>query len=137
MSIEQAIHLRWKTCRPLTDLVASDRFFTRAVPASATLLESARQPYVTLQRLRSRRESRLSDGKRLSATLLRFHIWSLTLEQAKRVAREVQACFDREEFSLAGILVQDMKLTDQRETLEGDHVWHLSLDYLTRTELED
>ena len=136
MSLERAIHRRWASYRPLVDLVSADRFRTQTLPAEGGQPMEA-PPYVTLERLDGTRGQgiiRTSGQRTLAAQGVRFNIWAGDLDVAKRIRQAIADRYSRQHFGAGGVIVQDMKLL-QRDDSEGDDgLWHLTDDYLVRTE---
>jgi hypothetical protein len=135
MSLQRAIHHRWRTSRPLAELLPAAAFFTGAAPPAGGELTPAR-PYATLRTLRTVSVERTSGGRELTALVVRFRLVAEGLDAAKRIADAVQAAFERSAFADADTTVQDMRREARRETrLPGD-LWRIELDFLTRVETE-
>jgi len=134
MSIEQAINDRLRTYRPLVDAIGAARF---AVGALTGLDDAARPPlpYVTLERRGRERYQRLSGGRYLLTSTVRFNIWAGTLAASKHITGQLVARFDRCACRGGDVLVQDMKRIATRESIRPDASWHTAVDFQVRAEL--
>lgn len=134
MSIEQAIHTRWSSWRPLTELVPTDRFVTGWLPASAEGTPNGSAAYVLLERGAQRTATRTSGERTLLNVLMRFYVRAERLALAKQLASEIQRRFDRQAFQTDETHVQDMKRINYRQQPRRDGAWQIVLEYLTRAE---
>lgn len=132
MSLEGAIHQRWRAFLPLAELLPAERFYTGVLPAAGPLAPEL--PYATLRRAGASRITRTSGGMALATVTLRLSIWATELDLAKRIAAEVQERFERSEFDAGEVRVQDMREAGCREIHEVDGTWRIELDYVLRTE---
>lgn len=121
MSVEQAIHERWAGYSPLTRLVPEDRVSTGPV-------KSGSMPYVTMERTGDSNNTRTSESN-FESVMLRIDIIDDDLENAKRIAREVQHAFERADFSYSLGKVLDMKKTNRTEAQDEKNAWHIMLDW--------
>lgn len=133
MSIEQAIHDRWRAYRPLAALVpatgdgATNRLFTGAAGGGAGL------PYVTLVREGETRIRRTSSRSAIGQTRLVVNVWAATLESAKQIVARVLERFSRAAFDHPGGRVLDMRWTDVRETRQDDGTWLAAVEFYVQT----
>jgi len=133
MSIEQAIHDRWRTYKPLAELVPDDRFFTGTAPQDGDSTQTVR-PYVTLDRLPGATVTRTSGGRQLIAQRFRFNIWADSLDEGRKIAARAAARFARADFRRKDVVIQDMLLLEQTDLEQDDGTWLTRVDYLVRAE---
>ncbi len=132
MSLERAIHRHWTAWRPLTSLVPADRVRTGWILATES--GEAPFPYVTIERAGRLQTQYLAEGVQLQTITIRFNLWTRELVEGKRIAAEIECRFGRQEFSDGCVRVLDMQLSGHNETFQEDGIWHLELEYLTRSE---
>jgi hypothetical protein len=134
MSIERAIHERFRTWQPLVDRVPAERFSTGwlAPNAEGTVAES--EPYVILERGPQRAAERMSDGRTLVTLLVRFYVQASSLSTAWEIAAEIHHRFERQAFSSGETQVQDMKRQTFQHSARLGGGWQIVLEYLARVE---
>lgn len=130
MSVEQAIHERWSTYKPLTDLVPV------ANVATGTIETAPAFPYVTLERTGDAQTSS-STHDDFETVLMIFHVWEdSSLDRAKAISNLIFGRFQRADFDYSRGEVLTCKRTNQLEAKDNETgVWHvLSIYQITAAE---
>lgn len=128
MSLERAIHELWSADFRLTALVPAGRLCTGAAAGPAEL------PYVVLTRQGNKPSVRTSSGRAVDETAVRFTVWSMELDLAKRIAAEISRRFDRLDFERHGVRCLNIWRTHDAAALEADGIWRLPIDFVALNE---
>ena len=123
MSFEQAIIERWGNDLQLDGLLPSERVFNGAAAGSP------QRPYVVLERQSNKAAVRASGGSRIDELILRFNVWSDTLDEGKTLLAEIARLYERSSFEASGLRCLNMQEVRQQESLEENGVWRLLADY--------
>jgi hypothetical protein len=123
MSFEQAIIERWAADAELNGLLPSARVFNGSAAGSPN------RPYVVLQRQGNKPAVRASGGRRVDALVLRFNIWSDSLDEGKTLLAAISRLYERSSFEAEGLHCLNMQEANQQESLEENGVWRLFADY--------
>ena len=134
MSIERAIHERFRSCQPLVERVPTERFSTGWLAPTAAGTTPGDLPYVILERGPQRSAERMSGGRTLITVPIRFYIQAGSLAGAWEIAAEIHQRFERQAFSAGEIRVQDMKRQSLQQSPRATGGWQIVLEYLTRAE---
>lgn len=134
MSIERAIHERFRTWQPLVELVPAERFSTGWLPPNAEGTMAEGEPYVILERGPQRAAERMSDGRTLVTLLMRFYVQASSLGIAWDIAGEIHHRFERQAFTSGETQVQDMKRQTFQHSPRATGGWQIVLEYLARVE---
>ncbi len=134
MSIERAIHERFRTWQPLVERVPAERFATDWLAPNAAGLVMDDEPYVILERSPQRAAERMSGGRTLVSLVMRFYVHASSLGTAWEIAGEIHHRFERQAFSSDETQVQDMKRQTFQHSARLGGGWQIVLEYLTRAE---
>jgi hypothetical protein len=134
MSIERAIHERFRSWQPLAQRVPEDRFATGwlAPPAETQVADGT--PYVILERGPQRAAERMSAGRTSIALVVRFYVQAGSLAEAWEIAAEIHHRFERQAFTSGETQVQDMKRQNFQHSPRAGGGWQIVLEYLARVE---
>lgn len=124
MSVEQAIHRRWSTCRPLCRRLPVERVFTGRAH------DRPDKPYAVLARQADRAVVHTSSGTTVREITARIHLWASTLSEGKRIVRELTRCFDLTDPGRVDASILAMRRGEQDEELNEDGSWRLRVDLL-------
>jgi hypothetical protein len=123
MNLEQAIHQRWAAAAALCQLLPADRLHTGLARGTGT-------PYATLLRKPSRTLFRTNAGDALEEVPLVIHVWHDRFDAGQAIARQVQAVFDRSDFSLSdGGRVVQMRRAGESVVEHDDGVWQWAIEF--------
>lgn len=122
MSLEQAIHERWVSFRPLECRVPALCVFTGTAAGDVEL------PYATINRTKTDVSERTSDNE-IVEVVLRFDVWSALLDEAQEIDAAIHERFEGARFDFDGgrCLAMTRIGRDQQQGPTGD--WRLSADY--------
>lgn len=129
MSIEQAIHVRWEASTALSALVPAERLMTGEHWGEPAL------PYAVLVRGSAEPLARTSSGTELRRTRVRVAVYSADLETGQAALRAIRAEFDRQVLEEAGEAAMNMQWVEERQRLESQGVWRVTVDYDVDTSL--
>jgi hypothetical protein len=129
MNLEQAIHQRWAAASALCQLLPAARLHTGLARGVAT-------PYATLVRKPGRTLFRTNAGDALEEVLLAIHVWHDRFDAGQAVAQQVQAVFDRSDFSLSdGDRVVQMRRAGESAVDHEDGVWQWVIEFFIHVHL--
>ena len=131
MSIEQAVHERWQSYRPLVDLVPVDRVLTGWVPPLDSSDDSMALPYVSMPREGETEVLPPSGGVPLTPVSLRIDIWGATLTAVKNIAKRIQTRYGGSDYTYSEGSVLLMREVGLAESRTEDGTWLCSLAYNT------
>lgn len=134
MSIERAIHERFRRWQPLVERVPAARFSTGWLAPNAAGIVAEGEPYVILERGPQRAAERMSDGRTLATLVVRFYVQAGSLATAWEIAAEIHHRFERQAFSSGETQVQDMKRQTFPHSPRASGGWQIVLEYLARAE---
>jgi len=134
MSIEQAIHERFRSWQPLVARVPVERFSTGWLVPNAAGTSPGEAPYVILERGSQRSAERMSGGHTLVTTLVRFYIHASSLTESWEIAAEIHQRFERQAFAAGETRIQDMKRQNFQKSPRTAGGWQIVLEYLVRAE---
>jgi len=122
MSLERAVHQRWVAYRPLERRVPASRVFTGIAAGDVAL------PYATVNRISTSISERTTDNE-IEEVVLRFEVWTSTLDEAQDIGATIHERFDGAQFEFDGgrCLAMTHIRSDQELRQRGD--WRLSSDY--------
>jgi len=125
MSIERAIHDRWRINGALQSQLPAARFFTGAVPSDPL------PPYAVLVRLDTQPVLRTSSGTALDDARFELSIWASELAALQEIAAAVERSFERVGFPLRdGGMALLMRRVQRAERREESGLWRATLIYL-------
>lgn len=128
MSVEKAIHERWATHAPLAGLLPAARLYTGGHLGAPVL------PYAVLTREQSVPLARASGGVEYVNTTVKLRIISADLDEAKQIAAEALARFDRQHFALASGSCLNMQWNRNQEQLAHDGMWDVCLEFMVTSQ---
>ena len=131
MSIEQAVHERWQSYRPLVDLVPVDRVLTGWVPPLDSSDDNMALPYVSMTREGETEVLTPSGGVTLTTVTLRIDIWGATLTAVKNIAKRIQTRYGGSDYTYSEGSVLLMREAGLAESRTEDGTWLCSLTYNT------
>ncbi len=120
MSLEQALHTRWKDSASLSQQLPVSQFFT------GLAVGNVRHPYAVWERQESGAGVQTSDRQvhQLQGTL---HIWATSLDQARAVSDAFATAFDRQSFPLSAGSVLSFRIAGLRQEVTEHGIWHVQL----------
>ena len=130
MSLERAIHDRWRSDPGLAALLPAARLFTGTAPGNPA------PPYAVLARLDSQPVLRTSSGTALDDARIELSIWVAELESLQRIVAAVERRFERagfplhDGFALRGGAVLLMRRVARAERREESGLWRATITYL-------
>ncbi len=123
MNLEQGIHQRWAAASALCQLLPADRLHTGLARGAAT-------PYATLVRKPGRTLFRTNAGDALEEVPLGIHVWHDGFDAGQAIAQQVQAVFDRSDFSLSdGGHVVQMRRAGESAVERDNSVWQWVIEF--------
>ena len=129
MNLEQAIHQRWAAAFALCQLLPADRLRTGLARGTA-------MPYATLVRKPGRTLFRTNAGDALEEVPLGIHVWHDRFDASQAIAQQVQAVFDRSDFSLSdGARVVQMRRAGESVVQHDDGIWQWAIEFYVQVYL--
>lgn len=119
MSLEDAIHLRWDSYKPLADVapLVTDQLKSKPEP-----------PYVVLERVGESAPIGTSEGTLLETTQFRFTVWAPSKGLLETIAQAIKGRYNRAGFDWDAGKVLNMRFVNRAETLDGT-AYKGTLDY--------
>jgi hypothetical protein len=130
MSIERAIHDRWRGDPALASLLPAARLFTGTAPGTPAT------PYAVLARLDTQPVLRTSSGTALDEVRLEISIWSAELELLQQIVAGVERRFERAGFPTRDGTVLNMRRVARDERREAGGYWRATLTFLVLHETQ-
>lgn len=124
MSIERALHERWRSDATLCALLPGARLFTGIAPSDPP------PPYATLTRLDTRPVLRTSSGTSLDEARIELSLWAAELETLQQIAAAIERRFERSSFATSEGDVLLMHRANRQEHREPSGLWRATLTYL-------
>jgi hypothetical protein len=129
VNLEQAIHQHWAATEELEALLPAENVKTGRSRGGP-------MPYATIERTKGRPDLHTNAGDALDEITILVHVWHDNYDDARAIAEQVKAAFDRSVLSLSeGGDVARLQRTSDTAVGHDDGVWRMTVELLARVYL--
>ena len=133
MSIEAAIHERWRICRQLIDLIPDAKLWTGEVPFEDAAGQKILAPYASIVVAPDMTTTRTSSRNRIAQGTLTLKVWAGTLAAAQNIVDKARDWFNRADFDYSRGRVLDMRSGERTSAEEADNddspIWSVAITF--------